>query len=258
MNKKIRLTESELVELIERIVREQKHNEESEAFQHYAYGFEDVIRDFFMGGHDDLTEEDIDIALDNLAQILDYAEADDNVSDDEFEQLYDLHDEMAREIHMKFDILNGLNEGTKAKKPRAMRSRRSGIKKVEQLKNNYKVLNKIVKEQIEMDDEEDDDEEIEMQPSFARQLRHSEPDEFTLVGKIQRNRFRSQFREKNYAHFVLRTKNKTEDGTGILGGGELEDYEDKVVKITGITKDGNPPSFKNPIKLTKRPHVLSR
>ena len=33
--------------------------------------------------------------------------------------------------------------GSKAKKPRAMRSRRSGVKKVEQMKKNLAILNKL-------------------------------------------------------------------------------------------------------------------
>ena len=128
------------------------------------------------------------------------------------------------------------------------------------------LIQKVIKEQskgsdsfedeLEMDDINDEEEMV--RQYFERQHRQSDPNEFTLMGKIQRNRFRAQFREKNYAHFVLRTINKTEDGTGILGGRDLEDYENKVVKITGITQDGKPPSFKNPLKLTKKPQVLSR
>ena len=49
---------------------------------------------------------------------------------------------------------------------------------------------------------------------------------------------------------------KTEDGTKIFGLGF--GYEDKIVKLTGVTKNGKPPSFQNPLKLTKRPQVLSR
>jgi hypothetical protein len=33
--------------------------------------------------------------------------------------------------------------GTKAKKPRAMRSRRSGVKKAEQMKKNQEILQKL-------------------------------------------------------------------------------------------------------------------
>ena len=33
--------------------------------------------------------------------------------------------------------------GSKAKKPRAMRSRRSGVKKTEQMKKNLAILNKL-------------------------------------------------------------------------------------------------------------------
>ena len=122
-----------------------------------------------------------------------------------------------------------------------------------------KLIKKMINEQEHHDEDADkDDEEKEIHPALLRQLRHSDPDEFTLIGKLQRNRFRQGFRETNYPHFVLRNRNKTEDGTGILGGVGLEDYEDKVVKLTGRTKNGKPPSFQNPLKLTKRPQVLSR
>ena len=159
-------------------------------------------------------------------------------------------------------ILNNLTEQEK----NAIREQHTGGMKV--MTENFSKLvssklgdsKPLVKEELEMDDIDDEEEEIEkeVRQSFARQHSHSDPDEFTLVGKLQRNRFRQGFRETNYPHFVLRNRNKTEDGTGILGGVGLEDYEDKLVKITGRTKNGKPPSFKNPLILTKRPQVLSR
>jgi hypothetical protein len=216
----VKLTESDLVKLIKKMINEQEHHDEgSEAFEHYVLAFEDVYKDTFMSHHEGLTEEDMDIALDNLAQVLDHAEGDENVSDDEFEELYEMYKEMVGEMHIKFDTMYDLNET------------------------------------IDDEDEEDEEElEKEMHPALTRQLRHFDPDEFTLIGKIQvvKNKMAKT------PNFVLRTRNKTEDGTRILAGIELLGYEDKIVKLTGRTKDGNPPSFQNPLKLTKRPQVLSR
>lgn len=215
----VKLTESDLVKLIKKMISEQEHHEEgSEAFNHYILAMEEIFRETFMGDSDEVTDEDIDVALDNLAQVLDYADGDENVSDEEFEQLYEIHNEMAREIEIKFDSINNLNES------------------------------------IYDEDDDKDEEEKEIHPALARQLRHFDPDEFTLIGKIQvvKNKMAKT------PNFVLRTRNKTEDGTRILAGIELLGYEDKIVKLTGRTKNGKPPSFQNPLKLTKRPQVLSR
>lgn len=211
----VKLTETDLVKLIKKMINEQ---EERESFEDYAEELDAVYKEFVFSQHEDVNEEDLDRAHDNIAQILDHAENNKNVSDDEFEELYEMADELNMELNQKYEVMTGLNE------------------------------------RIEDDMEDDEKEEKEMHPSLARQLRHFDPDEFTLIGKIQvvKNTLAKT------PNFVLRTKNKTEDGTKILAGIELLGYEDKIVKLTGRTKDGNSPSFKNPLKLTKRPQVLSR
>lgn len=211
----VQLTETDLVKLIKKMINEQK---ERESFEDYAEELDAVYKEFVFSGHEDVNEEDLDRAHDNIAQVLDHAENNKNISDDEFEELYEMADELNMELNQKYEVMTGLNE------------------------------------RIEDDMEDDDQEEKEMHPALARQLRHFDPDEFTLIGKIQVVR-NSLAKTPN---FVLRTRNKTEDGTKILAGIELLGYEDKIVKLTGRTKDGNPPSFQNPIKLTKRPQVLSR
>ena len=209
----IKLTESDLIKLVSKVINEQE--QDSEAFEHYVRGLEDVYQDTFMSHHDGLTEEDIDIALDNLAQILDYAESDENISDDEFEELYEIHDEMASEMRIKFDIMNNLNET--------------------------------------IDDEEEEEEEKMIHPARERQLRHSDPDDFTVIGRIKV----VQNPPAKTPNFILLSNNKTLSGTRLLNGMELMGYEDKVVKLTGITRNGEHPSWKNPMKVTKRPQILS-
>jgi len=211
-NKMIKLTEADLVKLVSKVISEQEEN--SPSFDDYVYEIEQIHQELFFSHHDDITEEDLDYAHDAIAQILNHAENNKNISDDEFEELYDFADEMNMEINNKFDSMNGLNE------------------RVE-------------------DDVEDEEEEI--HPARARQLSHFDPDEFTLIGKIRT--IPSPDGAKTPT-FVLRNRNKTEDGTRILDS--LYGYEDNVVKLTGRTKNGKPPSFQNPMKLTKRPQVLSR
>jgi hypothetical protein len=110
-----------------------------------------------------------------------------------------------------------------------------------------KLVNRIVEEQMDIDD--DDEEQI--HPSVERHLGHYDPDEFTLLGKIKM----IPNPPSKTPIFILRNRNKTEDGTKIIGLGF--GYEDKVVKLTGVTKDGSRPSFQNPLKLTKRPRIIS-
>ena len=116
-----------------------------------------------------------------------------------------------------------------------------------------------------IDDEEEEEIEKIVRPSFERQHRHSDPNEFNLIGKLERKFLKTEI--GNFTTImktpiiVLRTRNKTEDGTEIVS--EYiprigEDFGDKIFKLTGKTKNGKPPSFQNPLILTKRPLVLSR
>jgi len=222
----VKLTESDLVKLIKKMINEQEHHDEgSEAFEHYVLAFEDVYKDTFMSHHEGLTEEDMDIALDNLAQVLDHAEGDENVSDDEFEELYEMYKEMVGEMRIKFDTMYDLNET------------------------------------IYDEDSDKDDEEKEIHPALLRQLRHSDPNEFNLIGKLERKFLRDGNAVMKTPIIVLRTRNKTEDGTAIVSEYIPRigvDFGDKIFKLTGKTKNGKPPSFQNPLILTKRPLVLSR
>jgi hypothetical protein len=246
VKKVIRLTESDLVKLVNKVINEQ----DSESFDDYVYEIEQIYQEFFFSHHDDMTEEDLDYAHDAIAQVLDHAENNKNISDDEFEELYDIADEMHMELNHKFEFRSGLDEGTKDKKSKSIKSKRSGVKTQKLINQNYEVIKKIVKEQLEIDDIEDEKDEI--HPSLARQLRHFDPDEFILIGKIKV----IPNPPSKTPDFILRNRNKTEDGTKILGLGF--GYEDNVVKLTGVTKNGKPPSFQNPLKLIKRPQVLSR
>jgi hypothetical protein len=117
-----------------------------------------------------------------------------------------------------------------------------------------KLIKKMISEQQNGINQRFDDDIKKKHHLHTNELRHSEPDEFTLVGRLQM----TKNPPAKTPNFVLRTRNKTEDGTRILAGIELIGYEDKIVKLTGKTKDGSPPSFKNPLKLTKRPQILSK
>jgi ribosomal protein S13 len=234
MKRKLRLTESDLVNLVGKIIEEQSHDES--AFEEHM-GTIDHIANHFNNG---TTEYELDSAVRGG-----------ELTDDELEELHDYANDIARELEMEFNSLDDLQEGTKAKKPKAVRSKKSGVKTQKTINQNHEVLKKLVKEELENDDEEEEEEE-EMHPALQRQLRHFDPDEFTLLGRIKV----VPNPPSKTPSFILRNKNKTEDGTKIFGIGF--GYEDKVVKLTGVTKNGKPPSFQNPLKLTKRPQVLSR
>ena len=96
-----------------------------------------------MNHHNELTQEDLDDAIDDLNHLLNYAENDDDISDDEFETLYQICDDMMRDLDFEFEDGDGLNEGTKAKKPKSVRSRRSGIKTMKTISKNHEILKKF-------------------------------------------------------------------------------------------------------------------
>ncbi len=102
-----------------------------------------------------------------------------------------------------------------------------------------------------IDDIENDGEEV--HPAHARQLRNFEPDDFTVTGRIKV----VQNPPSKTPNFILLSNNKTLSGTRLLNGIELTDYVGKLVKLTGVTKNGEHPSFMNPMKVTKRPQILS-
>ena len=137
MGTKIRLTESELINLIEKIIKEQL--EFNNVFEEYMIAIEQVSNEFDR----ETTEEDFDDIISEIEHIVDSAVKDDELSDNQIEELHDFANDILRELEFEFKISRDLNEGTKAKKPRPMRSRRSGIKKSELIKSNQKVLKQV-------------------------------------------------------------------------------------------------------------------
>ena len=144
MKKVVKLKESELIDLIKKAVNEQHEEPTSEVLEDYLHEIDQIYRDIFvLNHHNELTQEDLDDAIDDLNHLLNYAENDDDISDDEFETLYQICDDMIRDFDFEFEDENGLNEGTKAKKPKSVRSRRSGIKTMKTISKNHEILKKF-------------------------------------------------------------------------------------------------------------------
>ena len=142
MKNTIRLTESDLVNLIKKIVNEQE-NRGSDAFEDYIYELEQIYQNAFNLNVDEMSEDDMEFAEDEISRMLNHAETNVDLSDDEMEELYDMADDMMRDMHFEFSNRYDMNEGTKAKKPKAMRSKRSGVKTAKLIKNNQEILKKI-------------------------------------------------------------------------------------------------------------------
>ena len=137
MKKTIRLTESDLIDLVKKIVKEQ---EEENSLQEYMDNLDHIANEF----HRDITEEELDFIFKEIEYMLDSAVKEGELSDDELEELHDYASDLARELDFEFRHNHDLYEGTKAKKPRPMKSKRSGVKTQKIIDQNHKVLKKYI------------------------------------------------------------------------------------------------------------------
>ena len=142
MKRIVKLTESDLIHLIKRVVNEQE-NRGSDAFEDYVYELEQIYQNTFNLNVDDMSEDDLEFAEDEISRLLNHAETNVDLSDDEMEELYEMADDMMRDMDFEFSNRYDMNEGTKAKMPKSMRSKRSGVKTAKLIKNNQEILKKF-------------------------------------------------------------------------------------------------------------------
>ena len=142
MKRKLRLTESDLVNLVGKIIEEQSYEES--AFDEHMGTIEHIANHF----NNETTEDELDFMLTQIEYELDSAVRGGELTDDELEELYDYANDIARELEMEFNSFDDLNEGTKAKKPKAVRSKKSGVKTQKTINQNHEVLKKLVKEKF--------------------------------------------------------------------------------------------------------------
>jgi hypothetical protein len=110
MKKTIRLTESDLINLVQRIVKEQSYDES--AFEEHMGTIDHIANHF----NNETTEDELDFMLTQIEYELDSAVRGGELTDDELEELHDYANDIARELEMEFNSLDDLQEGTKAKK----------------------------------------------------------------------------------------------------------------------------------------------
>ena len=128
MKRILRLTESDLVNLVNKIIKEQ---EEENAFEEHMVTLEHIANNF----NRNKIEYEVESAIRG-----------EELSDDELDELTEYADFLVDELVHEFKLNMDLHEGTKAKKPRAMKSRRAGIKAQVRIDNNNKILKKLEKE----------------------------------------------------------------------------------------------------------------
>jgi hypothetical protein len=141
MKKTIRLTESDLIKLVQKIVKEQElDDDDSEnVFEEHMMTLDHIANHF----NRNTTEEELDFMINQIEYEVESAIRGDELTDDQLDELTTYADFLVDELVSEFRLGSGLNEGTKAKKPKAIRSRRSGIKTAAQIKKNSEVLGNI-------------------------------------------------------------------------------------------------------------------
>ena len=143
----LRLTESDLIKLIGKIVKEQEEMEDDEnAFDEHMITLDHIANQFSR----QTTEEELDFLIDEIEYEVGSAMREEELTDDQLDELVIyaefLIDELVSEFRLNQDLNSDLQEGTKAKKPKAVKSRRSGIKTQKTIDQNNKVLRKLMVE----------------------------------------------------------------------------------------------------------------
>ena len=141
MKKTIRLTESDLIKLVQKIVKEQElYDDDTEnVFEEHMMTLDHIANHF----NQNTTEEELDFMINQIEYEVESAIRGDELTDDQLDELTTYADFLVDELVSEFRLGSGLNEGTKTKKTRAIRSRRSGIKTATQIKKNSEVLRNL-------------------------------------------------------------------------------------------------------------------
>jgi hypothetical protein len=133
MKKTVRLTESDLIKLVQKIVKEQELDDDEEnVFEEHMMTLDHIANHF----NRNTTEEELDFMISEIEYEVGSAIRGDELTDDQLDELTEYANFLVDELMSEFRLITDLNEGTKAKKTRAIRSRRSGIKTATQIKKN--------------------------------------------------------------------------------------------------------------------------
>jgi|APGre2960657404_1045060.scaffolds.fasta_scaffold16743_1 hypothetical protein len=140
MKKTVRLTESDLIKLVQKIVKEQELDDDEEnVFEEHMMTLDHIANHF----NRNTTEEELDFMISEIEYEVGSAIRGDELTDDQLDELTEYANFLVDELMSEFRLITDLNEGTKAKKTRAIRSRRSGIKTATQIKKNSEVLRNL-------------------------------------------------------------------------------------------------------------------
>jgi hypothetical protein len=136
MKKLLRLTESDLIKLVQKIVKEQ---EEENAFEEIMQNLDFIANHF----NRNTTEEELEFLINQIEYEVGSASEEEGVSDEQLDEIETYAMFLVDELVTEFKLNRDLQEGTKAKKPKAIRSKRSGIKTATLIKKNLEVLRNL-------------------------------------------------------------------------------------------------------------------
>jgi hypothetical protein len=101
MKKVITLTENDLTRIVKRVIKENDNEMNHNPSYEYFMEIDDILNYVMMGN--EMTPKDIELAIDEIADIMSRANSDEDLSDDELDDIMHYADEVIMELESMFD-----------------------------------------------------------------------------------------------------------------------------------------------------------
>jgi hypothetical protein len=101
MKKIVKLTENDLTRIVKRVIKENDNEMNHDPSYKYFDEIDDILNYVMMGN--EMTLKDIELAIDEISDIMSIANSDEDLSDDELDDIMHYADEVIMELESMFD-----------------------------------------------------------------------------------------------------------------------------------------------------------